>query len=291
MMNHLNKSGVTSGFTRRSSPAGEPHRYVVREIALNSRACNLLSLVAVLILACLGGCTDDGGSCPEDLPPTACVRMSVVEYSGPCPLTVEFRINPSCSHDDRTPYEDLQIRWDFGADGTWDTDFGPLKARWDGGPSSVSAAIWRVRCELRDLAGQTSEAVDSLDLRPLLPRPPDIMAGRLVVELEGSWREVDTVSVGERFVVFTYQRCWMDPTEDLYLIEYRLDGEILDQAWAHVTPAVGGCHSYGKGGLTIDQAGTYQIQTTLDAANTIPESNEMNNVASKSLVVVSVPPD
>jgi hypothetical protein len=276
---------------RSRKEAAHPHRYVLREMALGYRTRNLLYLVAVLSLSYLAGCATECQVCPEDLPPTACLRMGVVRYSDYCPLTVRFLVNPDCSYDDQTPYEDLEIRWDRGADGTWDTEFGPMEAHWHVGPWSVADTMWWVRCEVRDHAGQTSETVDSLDLRPLLPRPPDIIAGRLTVRLEGSAHDVDTVSVGERFSVSAYERCWMDPTEDLFLIEFQLDGEILSQGWAHVTPALGSCQSTGQGGLTIDQAGTYQIKVVFDASNVFLESNEDNNVSAKSLVVVDAAPN
>ena len=254
------------------------------------RAHTGLYLVALLVVGCLAGCADDA-LCPCDSPPVACLRMGVIRYHSDCPLAVRFIANPDCSGDDRTPYADLQIRWDFGADGTWDTDFGSMKAQWGAGPSSVSATMWRVRCEVKDGAGQTAETIDSLDLRPLLPRPPDIIVGKVIVELWRSGQEVDTVSVGVPFCIWATQRCWMDPTEDVYLIEYRLDGALIDHAWAHTTPAVGDCQYYGKCMLTVDHPGTYEIEATLDAANTFLETNETNNVARRSLVVVDAPPN
>lgn len=254
--------------------------------------------IVVMSLICLAGCARDCPIDPTDGPPIPCVRMGVERYYGDCPLDVAFCVNPDCSHDDCTPQKDLQIRWDFGADGTWDTGFGPLEIRWDAGPQSVSATVWRLRYELMDLAGHTGERVDTLDLRPLLPRPPDIIAGRVMVTLarpdgmpESPWREVDTLSVGQRFCVWISLTCWMDPTEDVFLIETRLDGQVLDSAWAHTTPPLHACHAYGKCGLTTAQAGTHDIQVILDADNTIPETNEMNNIATKSVIVVDAPPN
>jgi hypothetical protein len=216
--------------------------------------------------------------------------MGVVRLSGTCPLAVRFIVNPDCSRDDHTPYEDLEIRWDFNADGTWDTVYGPLKNQWDAGPSSVSATIWRVRCEVRDHRGQTSERVDSLDLRPLLPRPPDIIAGKIEVTLEGSMCDLDTVSVGEPFCLWIFKRCWMEPTEELYLTQWRLDGELFFEYWAHVSPPpLDACSGHGRCRLTIDQAGTYHIQVSLDATNAVLETDETNNVAGRSLVVVEAP--
>ncbi len=246
-------------------------------------------LLAVVVLGILAGCSSEDGLCPRDLPPTACIRMGVVRFVSHCPLAIRFHANPDCSEDDRTPYEDLQIRWDFDADGTWDTGFGPMKSRWDAGPSSLCDTIWHLRCEVRDLAGQTGETTDSLDLRPLLPRPPDIIAGEVTVRLLDSAGEVDTVSVGQRFCILICERCWMDPTDDSFLIEYQLDGEVIGQVWSHVSPPMGGCWGSGNCNFTIDQAGTHHMKVTLDAGNTIVETNETNNIGVKDLVVIDSP--
>jgi hypothetical protein len=258
-------------------------------IILSPRAWICLHLVAILIIACLGGCTNDE-FCPRDCPPTACIRMGVIRYISDCPLTVRFLVNPDCSGDDCTPYENLQIRWDFGADGAWDTDFGPMKSQWGAGPSSVAATMWRVRCEVRDLAGQTSQTTDSLDLRPLLPRPPDIIAGRIRVTRGESSRDVDTVLVGESFWIWIHERCWIDPAGQGFLTEYRLDGQVIGQDQEHVTPPLDGCWASGRG-FSIAEPGTHQIQVTLDATNVIVETDETNNIATKRIVVVDAPPN
>jgi hypothetical protein len=79
-------------------------------------AMRALALVAMLMLA---GCEDDGLLPPTDsTPPRARIRL-MPPYG---PIGTEFMFDASPSGDDEDSLV-LEVRWDFGADEAWDTDY------------------------------------------------------------------------------------------------------------------------------------------------------------------------
>lgn len=264
-----------------------------RALVIRMLAPDLRRIVVILGLVAAGlcaGCSDESSTAGPDNPPSACFRIYMSRSEAVCPLEVWFDVVPFCTEDDHTPYDDLQVRWDYGDDGVWDTGFAPPTSRYDGRPASVHDPVWRVRCEVRDAAGNTAQARDSVVLHERLPPAPDIMAGRLRVTLEHGCAALDTVYAGEAFEIGIYERCWMDASDEAYETDYLIDGEVEYAQWGAPSRPFGCCSGHGKCCFTIDTPGAHEIRVVLDAGGAFAETDETNNTATKTLIVLPRPP-
>lgn len=262
-------------------------------MSCTSDRCSIMTRFAgaFLALSLLGstvGCSDSPTE-QADRSPTPCFTMSVYTLMEDCPFgRVIFFLDPMCSKDDRTYFRDLDVRWDFDDDGIWDTEWGPIFPNVSYDPNPIGMTIWRARCEVRDAADNTSVRRDSLDLRAILPEPPDIIAGRIVITTEASGGSyVDTVSANQAFGITIWDRCWLESDGPSVKTEFRIDGALVYAQWGTCMPGIQGwCFGHGRDGFVLPDGGVHQIEVVLDADNEIIETNEANNSAHRSLVVV-----
>lgn len=217
---------------------------------------------------------------PDRTPPVACLNLYVLKRTSSCPDQIRLAADPRCSTDDRSGPDALTVRWDYDDDGTWDTGFLPLVLNSDYIPLRVSD-LWTARCEVRDEAGNTAEAVAALDVEAtgLVPGYPDIAAG--VLELP------DTVEVGEPFDVLLWENCWVDRPGPNYKTEILLDGSLWVEQWGSCGPAIAYCSGHGRIGLSISSRGTHEITVILEAEDILAETDETNNTATGTVVVVA----
>lgn len=106
----------------------------------------VLALVAALTIA---GCSEDSGTNPQPIPPTARIRV-VPPYGR---IGTEFTFDASRSRDGEDSLGVLEVRWDWGGDGEWDTEFSLEKTalhRFD------EAGTFPVLLEVRDSSGLTA---------------------------------------------------------------------------------------------------------------------------------------
>lgn len=228
---------------------------------------------------------------PEDAPPDACLVMAVSQdVDHPWPLEVSFVLSAACSNDDVTVRDSLQARWDIDGSGDWDTEFAP-ELIIDDPPYYLPAGTWSARCEVRDQAGNTDVASQTITLPDWLPDPPDIVAGDIEIRSSLSSVAVDTVAVGEQFSVMLRQRGWMDGAMPSVRVDIFIDGELSGSNEGRpAAPFVGVFPLFGSGGLTIATPGVHEIACVTDAGDAVAETNEDNNRTVRSLVVVESPP-
>jgi hypothetical protein len=174
----------------------------------------------------------------------------------------------------------MDVRYDYDNNGVWDTDYVPLEVNADYSPMIVSNPIWTARCEVRDEAGNTAEAVASMDLSAsdLVPGYPDIVAGKITAP--------DTIGVDEPFLVLIAERCWVDSSSTSYKTEMYLDDALWVEQWGLSDPSVGSCSSHGRVGLSISTLGPHEITVVLEAEDVLAEVDETNNAAQHTIVVV-----
>lgn len=237
-----------------------------------------------LSLAVLVGCSDNAVDTELDRPPVACFVMSAEQLVAHCPFFLDFDVDPSCTRDDKTKKEDLRIRWDLNNDGDWDTQFIHLCViNWQ--PDPAEGSTWSVKCEVEDGSGNRTVRVDSLDWGPI-PDVPDLVADTLLVQLDETGVETDTVKTGEQFCVLVYVSCWGDFSARNYKTEFYKNTELLGESNGKCLREWDECGGYGICRLVIDNPGEYEITAVLDTDNDYSETNEANNSTSIQLTVV-----
>jgi hypothetical protein len=234
-------------------------------------------------LAATFGC-DHGGAgprTPSSTEPTACFTMRVSpRQDAPCSYLLDFILDPTCSSDDSTLTNDLEVRWDYDGDQQWDTSFGPLDRNDDFRPDP-SASVWRARCQVRDREGHIAEHLDSLAIGPY-PTAPDIIAGHILFEVDMIAR--DTVRANEPFDVSV---CVTSAGEfSPYKTVIWRDAVRADSSMDGTGGTVFGCACWGHGGWVITQPGLHVFTVLFDADNAYTETNEHNNSTTDTLVVV-----
>ena len=193
-----------------------------------------------------------------------------------------------CSSDDRTPASSLEARWDFQNDGTWDTPIRPAgaKARYVV-PEILGGTSWEVRCQVFDEDSLSTIDVVRLPLPENLPKPPDILLGRLTVEVDRPPYEVDTVHVGEAFGLSAGESCIADYRYGPYRIEYRQGDEVIYEQVSYCQPwDPVFCHSFGKVGFVINEEGTYTLTIVANPDSALFETDYTNNRVTGSVVVI-----
>ena len=234
----------------------------------------------VLVVALLSSCSRDKPAAPEVGVPTACFTMSKeLETDAACLYQFVFTLDASCVTDDVTAPASLQVRWDFQNDGTWDTGFSTTKLVQNVTPNPV--ATWIARLEVRDADGKTAQTTRALPLGPL-PVSPDLEAGRVTFRQQTGL--VDTVRVNEDFTLTVNQTCAGDfPSWEARISR---NGVVLDSLMLGCSGGVFGCTGGGRDGWAIATPGTYQFTAVIDSDNQHVETNEGNNVAQGTLVVI-----
>lgn len=71
-------------------------------------------------------------------------------------LGTEFRFIPGSTTDPDTPFSDLELRWDWEGDGSWDTAWAPFSAGYHG---YTAAGTYSPALEVRDPQGNVDSAV------------------------------------------------------------------------------------------------------------------------------------
>ncbi|MCK4547362.1 MAG: SUMF1/EgtB/PvdO family nonheme iron enzyme [Candidatus Eisenbacteria sp.] len=111
----------------------------------------VLAVVAVLFGVLTTTCgEDDKPTPPVNTAPTACFTVS------PDSGTTEtvFQFDASCSSDKKGPASDLEVRWDWESDGTWDTPYSTTKTASHQYSTTGTKAI---TLEVKDMGGLTDQ--------------------------------------------------------------------------------------------------------------------------------------
>ena len=236
-------------------------------------------LLAALVV--LSGCGNDKTVVPVVGAPIPCFTIGKeLETDAACLYQYVFTLDASCSTDDMTAPQNLEVRWDFQNDGTWDTGFSTTKVHQSFFPDPT-VPTWIARAEVRDSDGKTAETTRSLPLGPL-PTAPDMVAGAITFrQLTGL---VDTVRVNEDFTLIVNQTCYGDfPSWEARISR---NGVLLDSLMLGCTGGVFSCGGGGRDGWAIGTPGTYQFSAVIDSDQEHAETNEGNNVALGTVVVV-----
>lgn len=139
-------------------------------------------LLTLGLLAC-AACDSDPSS--PDQPTDADLTLAIYartdgERGGP---SIAFGVNPLGSRDDLTNRPDLDVRWDYEADGVWDTEFAPLAFDDCFLPDPLPMGVWRARVQVRDGAGNLSVAEAEQALPAWVPTGPDLMVGSPMISV------------------------------------------------------------------------------------------------------------
>lgn len=240
-----------------------------------------LGTLLAALLSC-ASCGDSSGPTPDITAPHVDLVMSLSLTGDWCPALVSFRVNPMGSSDNETDRDDLRIRWDFDNDGAWDTDFDTIALQDGVALEPLPVAIWTVRCEVQDRAGNASIYSESLALPDWLPVAPDIIAGVVKAWLtRTSAAPVDTLPLNCDFLIAAKRRDWVAPAGQKFQTTYYIDDTLVAQQNSTATypyPQTCICPSVIVSG-GIGTPGVHEIRVVFDADDAIAESDEHNNVA------------
>lgn len=237
-----------------------------------------------VVTALLSGCGHRSPSAPQSGAPVACFTMtSQLEDGATCLYQLNFILDASCSTDDLTPADSLEVRWDYENDGTWDTDFSRARVVTSFSPDPAHTP-WRARCQVRDRDENISQVTRSLALGPF-PTSPDLIAGDIYFR-DPSNAVVDTVRVLAEFSVIVTETCHGDFSTPLWEARILRNGALVDSMEFGCSGGLFGCSGGGRGGFTIAVPGTYEFTALLDSDGAYAETNESNNTARGTLVVV-----
>jgi hypothetical protein len=118
-------------------------------------------------------------------PPDAC--FTVTPDTGT--TSTLFAVDASCSSDDRTPAADLEVRWDWEGDGTWDTDWTTTKTA---SHQYATAGSPTIQLMVRDEVGFTDTAQSEIEVEGVVYHGCDYFP----ITLHNSW----LYSTGSMFV-------------------------------------------------------------------------------------------
>jgi hypothetical protein len=242
----------------------------------------------VALLLALAACdtTDPAG---PDRAPEADLALAVYahagdEFSAP---SISFAVNPLGSRDDVTNRPDLDVRWDFEADGAWDTAFAPLEFEDCFLPDPLPLGSWRARLQVRDAAGNVSLAEAEKALPDWVPVGADLVlddAHALV-----TWSSNEGI-ISCRIHADAWSWGIADPP--VVVFEVLVDGEpVGTREGAPFTIARRECDRQDDwGSVRVDDAyveiidfmtpGTHTITVRADATDVVDEVDETNNTYS-----------
>ena len=138
--------------------------------------------------------------------------------------TTYFVFDPSSSTDNEDPTSALQVRWDWGDDGIWDTFWSPMQTS---GVTfgAASYGMLNVLLEVKDTAGLTGSA-----------------AGRVLIDHKPTASFTITPPSGDTNTVFSFDASSSsDPDWATYNLDVRWDWEAdgtYDTPWASATSVV-----------------------------------------------------
>ena len=151
----------------------EPGSYTVAWQAVDG--WNMPSPAAETVDVPGGGTTTVTGTYTEipDEPPAACMVVSPATGS----VDTEFEFDASCSLDPSGPAGDLEYRWDWEADGTYDY---PSSGAYTTNPVAThqfdEAGSKTVRVQVRDSTGNTDSVIESFEVTATPPAPVAFVA-------------------------------------------------------------------------------------------------------------------
>lgn len=211
--------------------------------------------------------------------------MTISRDIDTCPLWFTLHLDASCSRDDRTGPDDLKVRWDYDADGEWDSEFLRIdsQTRFTIGDRVRSASAWSVRAEVVDLAGNASVLVTPVEFEDL-PVAPDIVASALTFGTRYRTK-VEEVRVGEKFGATIHRQCWGIPADQMIEYDFFRNDSLVYSSRGQCGEAL--CVGGGYSGFVENEPGLYEYKIVIDPSDLIVESEENNNSAKGSIRVVS----
>jgi len=141
----------------------------------------VVALAAGLVVGLTLGCSDDKTENPN-LEPTA--SFTVNPASGPLETVFEFDALGSSDPEDSTA--DLEVRWDWDNDGSWNSDWSPTKTATHH-YSTTGPKI--VRLQVRDTAGATDDTTRTVTVTGSQPVP-----GTMILVPSGNFTQGDGVA-------------------------------------------------------------------------------------------------
>lgn len=266
------------------------------------RTLRAASVAVILGLACFqSGCFDSQPSettGPNPGAPRAVIEIYFKDYVTEGYPFTHFDCNPLGCSDNRTPRHRLDVRWDFDADGSWDTDFAPLEFIDGVQLSPLPRDMWRVRCEVRDGDGNVSAVADSVTMPADWYVAPDVVARRAVVDtIQFEFSTTDTVRVGQVCWIHTSNLRWFDDyygaleiTNELYI-----DGDLATSrtipGYRNLEWAIRGFEAipFYSEPFSFDTPGVHTLTVVVDVGDDVAETDEANNTFTRDLVVIGNP--
>lgn len=259
-----------------------------------------VSLVLPAVLAVglgLAGCKKPFEPPDNGTPPEVALNARYLDFIVEGYTFTYFSCDPAGCRDDRTNRADLELRWDYEADGVWDTEFESLAyiRNFRPSPLPLPGTDWRIRCEARDGDGMTGTGSAVVPMPADTPRAPDLVARRAVVDtIYDGWTSTDTVRVGQDFHVLLSHIRWLQESDyfTTFVARLLIDGE-PDLEWdVHLVsnirwgiPGWEASQFYGQS-VRIDEPGTHTLTVIVDTGGDIAETDETNNSFTRELEVV-----
>jgi formylglycine-generating enzyme required for sulfatase activity len=222
---------------------------LTRRASLTARLPLAVAAAAALTLGLTLSCGDDKTENPN-LEPTASFTAS------PAQGTTEsiFQLDASGSSDAEDPVSDLQVRWDWESDGTWDTQWSTTKTS---SCQYAAAGTKTIKLEVKDTDGATDDTTQTVTVTGEPPIP-----GETVLVPAGTFTQGDGSAycgVDQRQV--TLNRSFYLGVCEVTNKEYR---DLLQWAYdqAYVTVAEGWVHDNLDGStawLLYLESGSCQI--------------------------------
>ena len=243
-----------------------------------------LSLFTTLIL--LINCSDEVSLIDEN-PPIGCLSYSVQQIDESTEFGCEtiIELNASCTIDSINATRDIKVRWDLDNDGNFDTEFDTVKTVRHS--YNISTGQKSITMEAMDLSGNTSILTQHLFMTKVVTKS-DLVAGFITISPIDQAVNLDTVKVGEEFLIFANKKCIGDFSNPFFTTSIYLDGNMIGELESGCSGgSAGGC---GGGSIlySISQPGTYELYFNLDSSNKYEEENENNNRSfSKTLIVAN----
>ena len=238
-----------------------------------------------LLLLATVACNDTNEPALVDAAPTACLDLQVstgLYWLDHGIIQVTFGVDPLCTGDDVTRRHNLEVRYDYEADGAWDTDWQDLGYVGCVQPDPLPADIWRVRMEVRDEAGNVSLAEAEQALPAEVPRQPDIGMTRL--EFSSTIVSVDGVTELDQCVSTQVIWGWRLDEYSYVVCEMYVDDELVNQEEVLVARGVnmncdrGTCFPAFYNDIADDLTpGIHEVTVIIDATDLVPEADESNN--------------
>lgn len=265
-----------------SGPQGQVHTRR-RAVGLGLFAC------AMILLTWLSSCSDTSSPEADKTPPTIDLELLVWRV-GPHDgsLAIVFYLNPEGSRDDVSPAGNLQARYDYDDDGTWDTEFQTAASFICPHPGALPVGTWTVACEMKDAAGNTAFQRSSLELPDWFPAAPDLMIGPVELSIWGGHEPGDPLQVGEGFTLAVRYQDWLDEDDAFITQRYYIDDELVGQQGR--SPHFCASHLYCTTLFSLEegiaQPGVHEIRVEATLEGGLVDTNPENNSAVLTVTVV-----